>query len=147
MIIECVSCNKKFEVNSDLIPNEGRTIQCGSCNHLWFYNKNSSNLKLSLEQNVIKKERKSIPQNIGKIHDDNISDTKSKINLESKTKKIKSSFSFLKLLSYIVVFIISFIAIIIILDTFKSFFPNIELILFSLFETLEDIRLFIKDLF
>ena len=37
MIIECVNCNKKFEVNSELIPLQGRTIQCGSCNHIWFY--------------------------------------------------------------------------------------------------------------
>ena len=38
MIIECINCNKKFNVNSELIPNSGRTIQCGSCNHVWFFN-------------------------------------------------------------------------------------------------------------
>ena len=37
MIIECINCNKKFEVNSELIPSSGRSIQCGSCNHLWFF--------------------------------------------------------------------------------------------------------------
>ena len=37
MIIQCVKCSKKFQVNSELIPNEGRTIQCGSCGHLWFF--------------------------------------------------------------------------------------------------------------
>ena len=37
MIIECISCDKKFEVNSNLIPNSGRTIQCGSCNYVWFF--------------------------------------------------------------------------------------------------------------
>jgi len=39
MIIECIKCSKKFEVNSDLIPSDGRTIQCGSCNHVWFFKK------------------------------------------------------------------------------------------------------------
>ena len=39
MIIECIKCSKKFEVNSELIPSEGRTIQCGSCNHVWFFDK------------------------------------------------------------------------------------------------------------
>ena len=39
MIIECINCSKKFDVNSDLIPDTGRTIQCGSCNHIWFYKK------------------------------------------------------------------------------------------------------------
>ena len=38
MIISCISCGKKFNVNSELIPSNGRTIQCGSCNHIWFYN-------------------------------------------------------------------------------------------------------------
>ena len=38
MIIECINCNKVFEVNSELIPENGRTIQCGSCNYVWFYN-------------------------------------------------------------------------------------------------------------
>ena len=46
--------------------------------------------------------------------------------------------------------IISFIAVILFLDTFKnplySFYPELEFILFSLYETLKDIQLFIKDL-
>src|SRR6056300_1660668 len=37
MIIDCINCSKKFEVNASLIPDNGRTIQCGSCNHVWFY--------------------------------------------------------------------------------------------------------------
>ena len=32
-------------------------------------------------------------------------------------------------------------------NPFYNFFPDLELILFSLFETLKDINLFIKDLF
>ena len=39
MIIECPNCLKKFQVNSDLIPVNGRNIQCGSCNHIWFFDK------------------------------------------------------------------------------------------------------------
>ena len=62
----------------------------------------------------------------------------------------KSSFSFGKLLSYILVIIISFIALILILDTFKiqlyNIFPRLEIFLFNLYETLKDIQLFIKDL-
>ena len=45
MIIECINCAKKFDVNSELIPSIGRTIQCGSCNHVWFFNKNDQILK------------------------------------------------------------------------------------------------------
>ena len=42
MIIDCISCAKKFEVNSSLIPEKGRTIQCGSCGHIWFYKPEST---------------------------------------------------------------------------------------------------------
>ena len=37
MIIQCVNCYKKFEVEDSLIPDEGRNLTCGSCNHKWFY--------------------------------------------------------------------------------------------------------------
>ena len=53
MIIQCINCNKKFEVNSDLIPSEGRNIQCGSCNHLWFFKKKTNTLKISKMKNKI----------------------------------------------------------------------------------------------
>ena len=42
MIIECINCQKKFSVDSELIPSEGRTIQCGSCEHIWFFKKAQS---------------------------------------------------------------------------------------------------------
>jgi len=62
----------------------------------------------------------------------------------------KSSFNITKFLSYILVSIITFVALIILIDTFKSVlyvvFPGLELMIFSLFETLKDIQLFIKDL-
>ena len=40
MIINCINCNKKFDVDSSLIPEKGRTIQCSSCNHIWFFKPN-----------------------------------------------------------------------------------------------------------
>ena len=62
----------------------------------------------------------------------------------------KNKFSLSKFLSYIIVIIISFIGLILLLDTFKfqlfSIMPGLEFVLFSLFETLKDVQLFIKDL-
>ena len=54
MIIECICGKKKFEVNSDLIPSTGRTIQCGSCEKVWFFDPNKENLKIKeeLEPNI-----------------------------------------------------------------------------------------------
>ena len=58
--------------------------------------------------------------------------------------------SLLKIFNYFIVLIITVIAAIIFLDTFKnnlsSVFPNLELFLYNLFETIKDINLFIKDL-
>ena len=39
MQIICPHCNKKFEIKSQLIPTNGRLLQCGNCNHKWFYKK------------------------------------------------------------------------------------------------------------
>ena len=152
MIIECICGKKKFEVNSDLIPSTGRTIQCGSCEKIWFFDPNKENLKIKeeLEPNI------SIPINNQKIKDikpkkktDNLNKTETKKFAVTKYQA-KSSFNITKFFSYILVSIISFVALIILIDTFKSVlyvvFPGLELMIFSLFETLKDIQLFIKDL-
>ena len=152
MIIECICGKKKFEVNSDLIPSTGRTIQCGSCEKVWFFDPNKENLKIKeeLEPNI------SIPINNQKIKDikpkkktDNLNKTETKKFAVTKYQA-KSSFNITKFFSYIIVSIISFVALIILIDTFKSVlyvvFPGLELVIFSLFETLKDIQLFIKDL-
>ena len=151
MIIECINCNKKFEVNSDLIPSEGRNIQCGSCNHLWFFEKNN---QINFEN--IKTKEVSIPhkrkKNINlkkKIVSNNMSFDSGQKTALGKFEK-NSDFTISKFLSYILVGIISFITFVIFLDTFKSplynYFPNLEFLLFNFYETIVDISLFIKDL-
>ena len=158
MIIECVNCHKKFEVNSDLIPDEGRSIQCGSCNHLWFFKKNHQNKVDEIgELNNQKSEYIDEISENSKIELEISSDNKEQFkvndNKEKFKKKIikkKSTFTFGIFLSYILVFIISFIALLVIIDTFRSplfeIFPNLEFFLFSFFETLKDIWLFTNDL-
>ena len=153
MIIECINCSKKFTVNSDLIPLTGRTIQCGSCNHVWFFDPNNlipeSRKKPKIEKktpisNLVSENKKTKTKPIA-------NQKFSKKNYEITEYRSKSNFSFGKFLSYLLVFIISFIGLIIVIDTFNSplyeLFPNLEVIMFSLFETLKDIQLFIKDLF
>ena len=54
MIIECVKCSKKFDVDSNLIPLKGRTIQCGSCNHVWFFKKSHININKSSKKSFQK---------------------------------------------------------------------------------------------
>ena len=72
--------------------------------------------------------------------------------IENSPQHIKtiSKISLGNILSYFIVFLISFIALIIFLDTFKSplekFFPSLEFLLYNLFESLKDVFLFINDL-
>ena len=55
-----------------------------------------------------------------------------------------------KIFNYFIVSIITAVALIIFLDTFKynliSIFPNLELFLYNLYESVKDIKLFIYDL-
>ena len=39
MIITCNNCNKKFNIDSNLISDKGRLLQCASCDHKWFFKK------------------------------------------------------------------------------------------------------------
>ena len=52
MIITCPYCDKKFKVDAELIPAEGRKLQCGSCDRKWHYKLDNTNL-----ENVDKKKR------------------------------------------------------------------------------------------
>jgi len=151
MIIECINCNKKFEVNSKLIPEEGRNIQCGSCNHLWFFDKNNQinlgNIKTK-EVSIPPKRKKNNNLKKKVVSNNGTFDSGQKTALVKFEKS--SDFTIGKFLSYILVGIISFITFIIFLDTFKSplynYFPNLEFLLFNLYETIKDISLFVKDL-
>ena len=155
MIIICPSCKKKFELNENLIPDKGRLLKCGSCAETWFFNKNKPlNLDTTniTQNNEIKIKDKQLKPAKTKNKDVQENSRNSKVNKGTELVKYKpkSIFSFGKILSYLVVFIITFIAVIIILDTFKEplsiFFPNLELVLYNLFETLRDLVLFFKDL-
>ena len=151
MIIECINCNKKFEVNSKLIPEEGRNIQCGSCNHLWFFDKNNQinlgNIKTK-EVSIPPKRKKNNNLKKKVVSNNGTFDSGQKTALVKFEKS--SDFTIGKFLSYILVGIISFITFIIFLDTFKSplynYFPNLEFLLFNFYETIIDISLFVKDL-
>ncbi len=147
MIIVCPLCEKKFEVDENLIPDKGRLLKCGSCDQTWFFNKNfSEQTEPLIDKPTNQKKILYKDENINK----SVSDLPIKPGSELVKYKSKYNFTFGKFLSYIIVAIITFIAIIIVLDTFKdplsNIFPNLELVLYNLFETLRDFILFAKDL-
>ena len=162
MIVICPSCKKKFNLDINLITSEGRDLQCGSCEHIWFYKKQepmSEPLQINDDIAINEKEDseklnedKSKNQLIKKPVEEN-KKTKSELSAiketDSKPEVIKKTQSS-KFFSYLIVFIISLGALIILLDTLKTplinIFPGLEVLLFNLYETLKDIKLFIIDL-
>ena len=164
MIITCPNCNKQFKIDNSLIPDEGRDLQCGSCNHIWFYKiQEKNNEALELKQEIISEDIETKAENkedkiedkeqLKEIIKTEINNRKKEKNSEKQKntttlKKTENKGS--KFFSYLIVFIISFGALIILLDTLKTplinVFPGLEIILFNLFETLQDIKLFIIDL-
>ena len=150
MIITCPNCNKQFKIDNSLIPDEGRDLQCGSCNHVWFYNlDNESEAPLTLNENIIEnKVEPDLEPKDKKLRREKTFKPETKKEISRSDKK-STNYVF-KLFSYLIVFIISFVALIILIDTLKTplinVFPGIEILLLSLFETLKDIKLFIIDL-
>ena len=156
MIITCPNCKKKFQIDPALVPEKGRDLQCGSCNHAWFYKpENESETPLTLNENTfVNKDKTQIEtkdQNI-EIRKKTKKEKKNKPRIKKEIPKIieKPTNRGSKLFSYLIVFIISFVALVILLDTLKTplinVFPGLEIILFNLFETLQDLKLFIIDL-
>ena len=168
MIITCPNCKKKFNIDPTLIPEDGRDLKCGSCDHVWLYKvEDVSSMPLTLNENVDNNEIE--PYEIEKKNDnvfkkDQLVSKKITINNEEEEKKTKKFIekqksisdnkkknTGSKFFSYLVVFVLSLIALVILLDTLKTplinIFPGLEIVLFNLFETLKDIKLFIIDLY
>ena len=150
MIITCPSCQKKFELDDNLLPENGRTLQCGSCNYKWFFKKKDE-IKV-FEKQLASNENEKIDSNETNTGNElNILKNRTSDNIDKKRKPKSKKLSILNFFNYLLVLIISFIALIIFLDTFKNnlseIFPNLELFLYNLFETIKDLELFFNDLF
>ena len=152
MIIVCPSCSKKFNVRDDQIPDKGRLLQCSNCKHEWFYTKNTipvdndidelSNDDLTQESFGILDEEKDKYDEV--ILEDKENESEKRKNI--KKQKIKQV-NFFKLL---LVFIISFVAFILIVDTFiiqiSEYVPFAEIYLDNLYQSIIDISLFFQNL-
>ena len=156
MIISCKNCNKKFEVDDNLIPEQGRLLQCSSCDHKWFFKKTEKLIEKKEPKKIIKEDDNKIlsetfvEKTIEKEEITNTTlneETLSEIDDEEPQVKKDKKTNYLKIF---IVIIITFVAIIIIIETFKhqiSFiYPDIETLLNNLYESLRDINLFLRDL-
>ena len=162
MIIECPACSKKFNIDEKLIPDEGRLLKCGNCNHTWFYKKEENSI---LETETIKineieankseiniepidtpiKQTKKIRKKISKKSSTKESTSKELVSIDKSSVSRENN-----IIKKIFLIIISIIAFILLIDTFKNhisvIFPGIVQMSESLYLVINDLKLFIKDL-
>ena len=176
MIIKCDNCNKNFNIDSSLIPEKGRLLQCSACDHKWFFKKEIKERSVPIvktkdivdETGPLKEEitraktetqetielldrvTNDVPvtEQISIQSNNEAEDISKKDNVPNIKKSVnEKSYNILGLT---IVFIVSFVAIIIVVDTFQKpismFVPNVEFILYNLYETINDIVLFFNDL-
>ena len=162
MIIECPACSKKFNIDEKLIPDEGRLLKCGNCDHTWFYKK-EENLKLETESIKINeiednkseiniepvdvpiKETQKIRKKISKKSSTKESTSKELVSIDKSSVSRENN-----IIKKIFLIIISIIAFILLIDTFKNqisvIFPGIVQMSKSFYLVINDLKLFIKDL-
>ena len=152
MIITCPRCQKSFNIDDKLIPTEGRLVKCGACDHTWFYKptKNNEDKKsAATPDTTINEEEKREFIRVNRTKETK----KPKVDKTTGNKKYlpaikkEKSKNFSKLF---LVFLISIIAIVILIDTFKVplsyIIPNINFYLDNLYQSLIDIKLFTINL-
>jgi predicted Zn finger-like uncharacterized protein len=107
MIISCSNCNKQFKINPSLIPDNGRDVKCGSCDHVWFYKiEDDKTDPLPLSDNFTDKkigdeidnkivENTNVPNDVSKSKDKNDKIHEKQIPVKNKIKRILVVNSFL----------------------------------------------------
>ena len=164
MIISCPNCNKKFKIDQNLIPIGGRLLQCSNCKYKWHFKieKKDEIDNGSLEPEKVILDNKSEYIKINSTENDSLIEKNSKKKLKikekvvKKTKKIKKEINRnskdkpIGILNMTIILIISFVAIVIVLDTFRielsKYMPFLNPMLDSFYAIIADINSFIKDL-
>ena len=133
MIITCPCGEKKYNVDENKIPTDGRFLKCGSCGHKWFY-------KIEKEKNLVSVvilEKDDNNVNISTIN------KSKKDSLSSNRSLIVKTINYKKFFKLLIVGCISIIALVLLIDTFKNsikfLIPNIDFYLNNLYQSLIDI--------
>ena len=93
MIISCPNCNKKFKIDQNLIPINGRLLQCSNCKHKWHYiiEKKDQIDNGSLKTEKAFTDNKSEEKNINSTEDDSFIYKNFKKKLKKKEKVVKKT--------------------------------------------------------
>ena len=163
MIISCPECSKRFNIDQNLIPKDGRLLQCSNCMHKWHFiiKKDEEIIEKQIKSEEVIIENKNQEKKINpsqefiSIEDENVKKNLKKeqkvINkVKKKEQKQKKEDKPINLLNMIIVIIISVAALIIIIDTFRielsKYMPFLNPILDNFYAIIADINSFIKDL-
>ena len=162
MIISCPECDKRFNIDQNLIPKNGRLLQCSNCMHKWHFiiEKKEKIIEQPIKSEEIITESKNQEKKINPsqefipTEDETVEKKLKKEQKEQKIKKKeqkrKKKDKPIKLLNMIIVIIISVVALIIIIDTFRielsKYIPFLNPMLDSFYAIIADINSFIKDL-
>ncbi len=146
MIITCPCGKKKFELDASLIPPEGKMLQCGPCSKKWFYKntiKQEKELPQQLNESSQINENTELPKQTESIIEEAENNYVEKEIKAPPKEKVSFFYIFL-------ILIISFVAMVIILDTFKisinNILPGFIFFLDNFYLSLNDLLLIIKDL-
>ena len=163
MIISCPECNKRFNIDQNLVPENGRLLQCSNCMHKWHFiiEKKENIIEQPIKSEEIIGESKNQEKKINPsqefipIENETVEKEfkqKQKVinKVKKKEQKRKKKDKPIKLLNMIIVIIISLAALIIIIDTFRielsKYIPFLNPMLDSFYAIITDINSFIKDL-
>ena len=163
MIISCPECGKRFNIDQNLIPEEGRLLQCSNCMHKWHFviKKNEEIIKEPFKSEEVITENKNqekkinpskefIPIENETVEKELKKEQKVTNKIKKKDQKRKKKDKPIKLLNMIIVIIISLAALIIFIDTFRielsKYMPFLNPMLDSFYAIIDDINSFIKDL-
>ena len=164
MIIECKSCNKKFNVPDNAIPATGRLVQCSNCGNKWTQyplkaNKSKiSDLSQVMAQKKIvkksqnkKKTKRSGPtiyssEYLEKKHGIKIKQGINKKITKSNIDKKSYGLGFYSSIIILIFFIVSFFGVLnLTKDIIIFHYPFLESYILYFYETLENIKIIIND--
>ena len=148
MIITCPYCDKKFNVDASLIPENGRMLKCGTCEKKWHYKLNDKKLKNEYNKKEFKIKKINPDEQVPPVIESIIKEAE-KIDVKNLSEIIQKN-NKISILNLFLLFLITFIAFIILLDTFKvqinNLIPGFNFLLGKFYESITDFYLFSKDL-
>ena len=164
MIIECKSCNKKFNVPDNAIPATGRLVQCSNCGNKWTqYPLKANKSKISelsqvmAQKKIVKKSqnKKKTKRSGPTIYSSEYLEKKHGIKIKQGiNKKITKNnidnksygLGFYSSIIILIFFIVSFFGVLnLTKDMIIFHYPFLESYILYFYETIENIKIIITD--